>query len=164
MTTDWQEPLTATEVVDRLATENGRAPEGATARVRDYLDDTSARLGFSVHRWGLDAGDVEEIRRGYEWVDYEGGEPAAQARERAAEYAEGWAEIAVAADDSPGYAAHIDQQTALWAERARGFGPPTDDKIARTREAVLAATDQPASHPADDGQQDGDGDEDGWSR
>ncbi|MCE3552410.1 hypothetical protein LWC33_13180 [Pseudonocardia sp. RS11V-5] len=162
MTTDWQEPLTAAEVVDRLTIATGRDPEVASAMIRDYLDDTSERLGVSVHRWGLDAGDVDEIRRAYEWVDYERGETAAQARARAAEYAEGWAEIAGTADDSPGYSGHVGRQASLWAERARGFKPRVEDEAAR--EAVSAATvrDRPAAYIVGGEQQDGD--EDGWSQ
>ncbi|MCF7553771.1 hypothetical protein [Pseudonocardia sp. WMMC193] len=118
-------PLTRGEAAEQLAAATGREPEIASAMIRDYLDDTSEQLGFSVHRWGLDAGDVEEIRRGYEWVDYERGETAAQARTRAAEYAQGWTEIA-ATDDSPGYSGHVDRQAALWTERARGFEAPAE--------------------------------------
>ncbi|SDH19269.1 hypothetical protein SAMN05216377_12018 [Pseudonocardia oroxyli] len=125
MTIEWQEPLTAAEVVERLTAATGREPEVASAMIRDYLDDTSEQLGFSVHRWGLDAGDVEEIRRGYEWVDYERGETATEARLRAAGYAQGWNDIA-ATDDSPGYSGHVDRQAALWTERARGFEAPAD--------------------------------------
>ena len=40
------EPLTRAEAVDQLVTETGRAPEVAEAMVRDYLDETSARLGY----------------------------------------------------------------------------------------------------------------------
>lgn len=125
MTIDRQEPLTAAEVVERLAAVTGRDPEVASAMIRDYLDDTSRQLGFSVHGWGLDAGDVEEIRRGYEWVDYERGETATEARLRAAEFAQGWSEIGTA-DDSPGYSGHVDRQAALWTERARGFEAPAE--------------------------------------
>ncbi|MCE0763368.1 hypothetical protein LWC35_10690 [Pseudonocardia kujensis] len=162
MTTDWQEPLTAAEVVDRLTIATGRDPEVASAMIRDYLDDTSERLGSSVNRWGLHTGDVDEIRRGYEWVDPERGETAAQAHARAAEYAEGWAEIAGMAEDSPGYSAQVDRQASLWAERARDFEPRAEDETAR--EAVSAATvrDRRAAYVVGDGQQDGD--EDGGSR
>jgi len=129
MTTEWQEPLTAAEVADRLTLDTGRDREVAAAMIRDYLDDTSERLGCSVHRWGFDAGDVDEIRRGYEWVDYERGETAAQARVRAAQYAGGWSEIAGVRDDSPGYSGHVDRQAALWTERARGFETPTEGHV-----------------------------------
>jgi hypothetical protein len=156
------EPLTSAEVVQRLAADTGRSPEVASAMVRDYLDETSAGLGFSVHRWGLDAGDVEEIRRSYEWIDYERGETPGEARDRAAAYAAGWADLSAVADhdEIPGYAAHADQQAARWAERAQGFEPALDE-LARAREAV-AATHQPeplAQHLDEVA----DADADGWS-
>ncbi|GAA2870932.1 hypothetical protein GCM10010472_30340 [Pseudonocardia halophobica] len=113
-------PLTRAEVVEQLVEQTGRSSQVAAAMVGDYLDDTSARLGFSVHRWGLDAGDVAEIRRDYEWRDYERGETPADARARAAVNAAGWATTAAAADPehSPGHAARSDEQAAVWAARA----------------------------------------------
>lgn len=166
MMTDWQEPLTSAEAIDRLAVETGRDSEVASAMVRDYLDDITARIGFSVHHWGLDARDVDEIRRGYEWDDYERGETVAQARERAAGYADGWAEYAATVDreHSPGYASRADQQAALWTERARDLVRPVDTEFAQAREAVhaAAAPDLLSAPPVDDTAQDGDGD--GWSR
>ncbi|MCE3551343.1 hypothetical protein LWC33_07740 [Pseudonocardia sp. RS11V-5] len=123
---DWPEPdpasvpLTRAEAVELLAEQTGRSRDVAETMVRDYLDDTSARLGYSVHQWGLDTGDVAEIRRGYEWVDYERGENPADARARAAVNAAGWAETAagVGREQSPGYASRAEQQAAVWAERA----------------------------------------------
>ena len=128
---DWPEPdkdlvpLTRGEAVELLAEQTGRAREAAETMVRDYLDETSARLGYSVHRWGLDSGDVAEIRRDYEWIDYEGGENPADARARAAVNAAGWASTAAEVDrkHSPGYTARADQQAAMWAERAEDGWP-----------------------------------------
>jgi hypothetical protein len=125
-TDDWPEPdprlvpLTRDEAAGQLAADTGRSSKAADAMIRDYLDDTSARLGYSVHRWGLDAGDVAEIRRAYEWRDYEGGESPADSRARAAVNAAGWAANAaeVDRDHSPGYASRADQQAAVWTERA----------------------------------------------
>ncbi|SDG28250.1 hypothetical protein [Pseudonocardia oroxyli] len=123
---DWSEPeqdlvpLTRGEAVELIAEQTGRSREVAESMVRDYLDDTSTRLGYSVHRWGLDSGDVAEIRRDYEWIDYEAGENPADARARAAVNAAGWATTAAAVDreHSPGYTARADLQAAMWAERA----------------------------------------------
>ncbi|WP_345423921.1 hypothetical protein [Pseudonocardia xishanensis] len=133
------EPLTRAEAVDQLVTETGRAPEVAEAMVRDYLAETSDRLGYSVHRWGLDSEDVAEIRRDYEWVDYERGETPAKARDRAAEYAADWGDIASVSDpsESPGYAAHADRQASRWVARAQTFEPVDD--LERARHAVAAA-------------------------
>jgi hypothetical protein len=162
-TADWPEPdpgsvpLSRAEAIAQLAADTGRSRETAQAMVRDYLDDTSERLGFSVHRWGLDLADVDEIRRGYEWVDYEHGETAAAARERAAAYAAGWADRAagVDRDETPGYASRADREAAQWAARARGF-EPADDVSPYQRvsldESVHHAAEETA---ADDG--------DGWS-
>jgi hypothetical protein len=113
-------PMTRVEVTDRLIEDTGSSRETAEAMIRDYLDDTSARLGYSVHRWGLDSADVAEIRRGYEWVDYEQGETALDARARAAVNAAGWAEIAAEVDrePNPGYASRADRKPVEWAERA----------------------------------------------
>jgi hypothetical protein len=74
-----------------------------------------------VHRWGLDSGDVAEIRRDYEWIDYERGETTADARARAAVNAASWAQTAgeVDREHSPGYASRTDQQAAVWAEHAQ---------------------------------------------
>jgi hypothetical protein len=125
-TDDWAEPdprlvpLTRDEAAEQLAGDTGRSREVADAMIRDYLDDTSARLGYSVHRWGLDAGDVAEIRRDYERIDYEAGEGPAEARARAAVNAAGWAQAAAEVDREhrPGYASRADQQAVEWAERA----------------------------------------------
>jgi len=125
-TQDWPEPdphlvlLTRDEAAEQLAADTGRSREVADAMIRDYLDDTSARLGYSVHRWGIDAGDGAEIRRDYEWIDYEAGEKPADARARAAVNAAGWAQAAAEVDREhrPGYASRADQQAAVWAERA----------------------------------------------
>lgn len=132
--TDWPAPatelvpLTAAEAVEQLAADTDRTTETARAMIRDYLDDTSAALGASVHRWGLDSGDVAEIRRGYEWVDYESGETAAAGRARAAAWAEQWAQRAqtVDRDDSPGHTARVNKMAALWAARAHDPREPVD--------------------------------------
>ncbi|GAA4544176.1 hypothetical protein [Pseudonocardia xishanensis] len=123
---DWPEPdpdlvpLTRGEAVELLAEQAGRSREVAETMVRDYLDDTSARLGYSVHRWGLDSGDVAEIRRDYEWIDYESGENPADARARAAVNAAGWVQVAadVDRDHSPGYASRAEREAIEWSERA----------------------------------------------
>ncbi|MEU7811841.1 hypothetical protein [Pseudonocardia sp. NPDC049154] len=130
-TNDWPEPdprlvpLTRDEAVEQLVSDTGRSREVVDAMIRDYLDDTSARLGYSVHRWGLDAGDVAEIRRDYEWREYEAGETPADARARAAVNAAGWAAKAaeVDRDHSPGYASRAEQQAAVWAERTEDGWP-----------------------------------------
>jgi len=123
---DWPEPdqdlvpLTRGEAVELLVEQTGRSHDVAETMVRDYLDDTSAQLGHSVHRWGLDSGDVAEIRRGYEWIDYEQGENPTDARARAAVNATGWAQAAaeVDRDHRPGYASRADREAAEWAQRA----------------------------------------------
>jgi hypothetical protein len=125
-TSDWPDsdaslvPLTRAEAAEQLAADAGRSRDVADAMISDYLDDTSARLGFSVHRWVLDSNDLAEIRRGYEWIDYERGETTTDARARAAVNAAGWARAAadVDRDERPGYASRADQQAAEWAERA----------------------------------------------
>ena len=125
-TDDWTDPdpglvpLTRNEAAEQLAADTGCPREVADAMIRDYLDDTSARLGYSVHRWGLDARDVAEIRRDYEWIDYERGENPADAHARAAVNAAGWAQAATEVDreQRPGYASRTDQQAVEWAERA----------------------------------------------
>ena len=131
-TDDWPQPdprlvpLTRDEAAEQLAANTGRSRAVADAMIRDYLDDTSARLGYSVHRWGLDAGDVAEIRRDYEWRDYERGEARPDAHARAAVNAAGWAQAAAEVDREhrPGYASRADQQAAEWAERAEdGWSP-----------------------------------------
>jgi hypothetical protein len=129
-TDDWPEPdprlvpLTRDEVAEQLAADTGRSREVADAMIRAYLDDTSAHLGYSVHRWGLDAGDVAEIRRGYEWIDHERGENPADARARAAVNAAGWAQAAAEVDREhrPGDASRADQQAVEWAGRAEDGG------------------------------------------
>jgi hypothetical protein len=147
-------PLTAAGAVEQLAADTGRSTETARAMIRDYLDDTSAALGASVHRWGLASGDVAEIRRGYEWVDYESGETATAGRARAAAWAEQWAERAQMADRgySPGHTARVDKMAALWAARAHDPREPVDvvdlpegdeagtapDPIDQARDAVAA--------------------------
>jgi hypothetical protein len=151
-------PLTRAEVVDRLAADTGRSRETAGAMVRDYLDETSDRLGYSVHRWGMDTGDVDEIRRDYEWIDYERGETAPSARARAAEYARGWSDRAatVDRDHSPGYASRADREAALWADRAKDFEPSD-----LTRVQAAPATDSAAALPF--AEVDEQADEHGWS-
>ncbi|MCF7547423.1 hypothetical protein [Pseudonocardia sp. WMMC193] len=116
-------PLTRGEAVELLAEQTGRSRDVAETMVRDYLDETSARLGYSVHRWGLDSGDVAEIRRDYEWVDYEQGETPADARARAAVNAAGWAQVTAEVDreHSPGYASRGDREALEWAERAEDW-------------------------------------------
>lgn len=157
------EPLTRAEAVELLAAETGRTSEVAEAMLRDYLNETSDRLGYSVHRWGLDTGDVAEIRRDYEWVDYERGETPAQARERAATYAADWGDVASASDpsESPGYAAHADRQATRWAARAQTFEPVDD--LERARHAVAAAHGPDPVYRADDADSADRADADGWS-
>ncbi len=53
--------LTAEEAAHELAADGRSLPE-ARALVRDYLDDVSQRVGTSVHRWGLDGADLNDIR------------------------------------------------------------------------------------------------------
>jgi hypothetical protein len=70
----------------------------------------------------LDSHDLAEIERSYEWVDHYRGETSAQARERAADYAQGWTRTAphVDRDHSPGYALHVARQIQTWTDRAAG--------------------------------------------
>lgn len=162
-----EEPLTAADLVGRIVADTGRDPEIAERMVRDYLDETSASLGVSVHQWGLDEGDLEEIRRGYEWIDYERGENPTTARERAADYAVGWADYAatIDRDHSPGHASRAHQEAVEWAERAQGFEPVDADvdELERARDAVaeVRQPDEPAVHHTE--HHDGAGDADGWS-
>jgi hypothetical protein len=53
-------PMTATEAVDVLAG-SGFDRDQARAMVARYLDDTSRELGCSVHQWGLDEADLDDI-------------------------------------------------------------------------------------------------------
>ncbi len=52
--------MTATEAAEVLA-ESGFDRDQARAMVARYLDDTSRELGCSVHQWGLDEADLDEI-------------------------------------------------------------------------------------------------------
>lgn len=52
--------MTAAEAAQVLA-ESGFDPGTARAMVARYLDDTSRELGCSVHRWGLDDTDLDDI-------------------------------------------------------------------------------------------------------
>lgn len=56
-------PRSALDAARELAAE-GRTQAEAEALVRRYLDDMSERIGASVHQWGLDAADLDEIRAG----------------------------------------------------------------------------------------------------
>lgn len=114
-----EEAFTRAEAAERL-TERGFDPVSAQAMVAGYLHDTSRAVGAPVYLWGLDQTDVAAIADEYRWVDHQGGETLAEARERAADYAAGWAERAAAfdGDSAPGYAWHAEQQAAQWAERA----------------------------------------------
>ncbi len=56
-------PRTALDAARELAAE-GRTQAEAEALVSRYLDDMSERIGVPVHRWGLDAVDLDEIRAG----------------------------------------------------------------------------------------------------
>jgi hypothetical protein len=53
--------LTAEEAAREL-TAAGGSLDDARALVRNYLDDVSERVGASVHRWGLDEADLNDIR------------------------------------------------------------------------------------------------------
>jgi len=53
--------LTAEEAAHELAAD-GRPLDEARAMVRGYLDDTSERVGTSVHLWGLDDADLAAMR------------------------------------------------------------------------------------------------------
>lgn len=103
-------------------TEVGHNPADAETMVSDYLAANTARWGEPAGGWVIDDHDLAEIERSYEWVDHYRGETIAQARERAAGYAQGWARTAphVDRDHSPGYAAHVDRQVRTWTERAAG--------------------------------------------
>ncbi|MGH3614420.1 MAG: hypothetical protein ACRDRK_17890, partial [Pseudonocardia sp.] len=52
--------LTHHEVAAELAG-RGFTPEQARAAISDYLDETSDRIGTSVHQWAMDSHDVEAI-------------------------------------------------------------------------------------------------------
>ncbi len=52
--------MTAAEAAEVLA-ESGFDRDQAQAMVARYLDDTSRELGCSVHQWGLDEADLDEI-------------------------------------------------------------------------------------------------------
>jgi hypothetical protein len=109
------------EAADRIAAEAGRSPKVAEAMVRAYLDDVSAQVGVPVHQWGLDAADVAEARRRFEWVDFEQGETVEAARARAAREAAAWSRAAaeVDRDHAPGRGARIDQEVQYRTVRAR---------------------------------------------
>lgn len=115
-----EETLTHADAARRL-TERGFDPASAQAMVAEYLHDTSRAVGAPVYLWSLDQTDVDAIAADHQWVDHQRGETLAHARERAGEYAAGWAARAtvVHGDRSPGYASHAEQQAGRWAERAR---------------------------------------------
>ncbi|MBN9102912.1 MAG: hypothetical protein J0I49_33185 [Pseudonocardia sp.] len=52
--------LSRQEVAAELAG-RGFTPDQARAAVAEYLDETSARIGISVHQWAMDSHDVEAI-------------------------------------------------------------------------------------------------------
>lgn len=52
--------LTRHEVAAEL-TGRGFTPEQARAAIAEYLDETSGRIGISVHQWAMDSHDVEAI-------------------------------------------------------------------------------------------------------
>lgn len=56
----FQPPMTAAQAADVLA-ESGFDPAQARAMVAGYLDDTSREMGVSVHQWGLDDTDLDDI-------------------------------------------------------------------------------------------------------
>lgn len=53
-------PMSAEEAAQRL-TGPGRTLDESRALVRDYLDDTSDRVGTPAHLWGLDEYDLTAI-------------------------------------------------------------------------------------------------------
>ncbi|WP_300008285.1 hypothetical protein [Pseudonocardia sp.] len=53
-------PMSAEEAARRL-TGPGRSLDESRALVRDYLDDTSDRVGVPAHLWGLDEYDLTAI-------------------------------------------------------------------------------------------------------
>ncbi|MEK6438942.1 hypothetical protein [Pseudonocardia sp. T1-2H] len=114
-------PVSATEAAARISVEAGRSPQVAEAIVRAYLDDLSAEVGVPVHQWGLDAADVAEARRRFEWVDFEQGETVEAARTRAAREAAAWTRAAatIDRDQAHGRGGRIDQEVRYWTERAR---------------------------------------------
>jgi hypothetical protein len=52
--------LSQREVAEEL-TERGFTPEQARTAITEYLDETSDRIGISVHQWAMDSHDVEAI-------------------------------------------------------------------------------------------------------
>jgi hypothetical protein len=57
----WAGPSRSAEETARILTRDGRSLDEAQAAVRDYQDEASARLGVSVHAWGLDDADLAAI-------------------------------------------------------------------------------------------------------
>ncbi len=102
--------------------EAGHNRADAETMVGEYLAANTARWGEPAGGWVIDTHDLAEIERSYEWVDHFRGETIAAARERAADYAEGWARTAphVDREHSPDYASFVDRQVRTWTDRAAG--------------------------------------------
>jgi hypothetical protein len=135
-------PMSAAEVAQELA-ELGYRPADARQMVRDYVDETSAKVGVRTDLWALDRADVDAIAKTYEWVDPER-ESLTQARERAAEYAAGWARRAEEGSpaERPGHAARAAGSAELWAGRALPPAEAHRAAAAAVHSAVAAAADR----------------------
>jgi hypothetical protein len=57
----WGAPMTAAQVADAVAEELGCSPDDAAGMLRDYINETSERVGVPVDDWTLDDADVEAI-------------------------------------------------------------------------------------------------------
>ncbi len=115
------ELLTAAQAVERVAAV-GFDRADAARMVDQYLDRNTAAMGLPPgDGWRVDPFDLAEIARAYDWVDHYQGETIADSRARAADYATDLQQRADAVDriEDPGYAARLDREAELWAERAR---------------------------------------------
>lgn len=150
------ETVSAAEAVERIAAV-GFDRADAEHMVTEYLARNTAEHGEPRGGWMIDPYDLADIAQRYEWVDHYRGETIADARERAAGYATDAARRAaeVDRDAEPGRAGRLDQEAALWAERAQP-GASTDDTSSSTGTGYEqagppdAAREHDAEHATDD--------------
>ncbi|GAA0897627.1 hypothetical protein [Pseudonocardia zijingensis] len=105
-------PMTAQEVAEAVAEDLGVSRGAAAEMVRGYLDETSERVGVSVHNWTLDESDVEAITSSAQATTA----TAAAVAEATAAVAAATAQLdepaAAAADDEADSDAHVDVEAA----------------------------------------------------
>jgi hypothetical protein len=136
-------PLSRAEVVEELAALGYQRPDAARM-LREYYDETSARVGVRTDRWSLEASDAEAIASTYEWVHRDVGESLADARTRAASLAERYGEHAERGrwEGNPRLVETASRSAGVWASRAR---PPAENVPAA--KAARAAARQAGQQP-----------------